>query len=91
VQLEDDRPFREVETHVLVGTLDRQDVPGRRAVQEASLQRSPLRLVPDHVERLPGVGERAFDEIVVVRRQDEQLWLSARPQQLRHAGEKAVQ
>ena len=44
---------------------------------EVALQRAGLRLVRDDVERLAGVLERALDQVVVVRGQDEQLLVGA--------------
>jgi len=60
-------------------------------MHEASLRRAGLRLVPDDVERLAGLLERALDQVVVVRRQDEELLPAPLAQERRQAGEQAVE
>ena len=60
-------------------------------MQEAPLLRPGLRLVPDDVERLARLGERALDQVVVVRRQDDELRLAPLAEQRRHAREQAVE
>ncbi len=47
--------------------------PSGRAVQETAVERTALRFVPDDVEGLARRPERALEQVVVVRRQHEQL------------------
>ena len=49
-------------------------------MHEAAMERTALRFVPDDVEGLAHRPERALEQVVVVRRQDEQLSLAALPQ-----------
>ena len=50
--------------------------PPGEAVHEAAVGRAALRLVPDDVEGLSDLLERALEEVVVVRREDQELGAS---------------
>ena len=91
VQLQKHRPFRQRQPRVRVRALDRNDLALRRPVQEPTLQRPTLRLVPNDVQRFTRLGQHPLDQVVVVRRDDEQLRPTACAQQRRQAGEHAVQ
>jgi hypothetical protein len=91
VQLQHHRALREREAGVLVRQLDRHHLALGQAVPEAPLQRPGLRLVPDDVELLAGVGERALGQIVVVRREYDELRLAALAQQRGQAREQPVE
>ena len=60
-------------------------------MQEGTLRRAALRLVPDDVEPLAGRGERPLDKVVVVRRHQQQLRSSLFAEERRQTREEPVQ